>query len=83
MIDRKQHNRQMRRMHRDIFSSLDAIHQDNLTIESCGKVGYESKEDAYGTAVIRLKSRTADQNYLRAYECPRCGYFHLTHKERL
>lgn len=42
---------------------------------SCGKMRYRDKEEAVDRAHLRAGS---DKIYLRVYECPDCGGWHMT-----
>ena len=39
------------------------------------------KREAEGARNHRLKSRHKRPDHLRIYSCPRCGWWHLTHKQ--
>lgn len=67
MFDRKQYERQVRKMRKN----KGLYHRPK---GACGKVQYSTKIEALGVA----GTRTKDAGYLRAYECPTCGEYHLT-----
>jgi len=43
----------------------------------CGKNNYDSEDKARRVAVTAFMR---DGTRLRVYQCPDCGYWHLTHK---
>lgn len=51
---------------------------------SCDKYPYRSKRDAVTAMNARTTGRRRIRRhrpaYLRIYECPLCGYWHLTHQ---
>lgn len=53
---------------------------------NCGKRGYETKKDALTVRNLRTRGRGrrgkrhGRPEFLRAYCCPDCGLWHLTHK---
>lgn len=51
---------------------------------SCEKKPYRCKKDAVTAANYRTRGRIGMRHnrptFLRAYDCPDCGYWHLTHK---
>lgn len=50
---------------------------------SCSKFPYRSKKDAQTALNARTRGRKRYRHnrpdFLRAYPCPSCGYWHLTH----
>ena len=46
----------------------------------CNKIKYDSKSDAMKEArqFSTNRARGVGARHLRAYECHRCGYYHLT-----
>lgn len=51
-------------------------------IRPCTKVRYPNKKEALTARNQRLHSRRRHNkpDFLRAYDCPHCGFWHLTHK---
>lgn len=74
MFDRKQYVREMRKLR----GRPTRHHRAKST---CGKVRYDSKEEAVGVAVTRLKSSDNSPALLRPYQCPDCQEWHLTSKK--
>ena len=54
-------------------------------MSTCGKKGY-TKKDAQTARNLRTKGRQEIRRhrpkFLRAYECPNCGWWHLTHQRK-
>lgn len=50
---------------------------------NCGKFPYPTKKDALTQVNIRTKGRAKKRHgrpeYLRAYHCPDCNHWHITH----
>lgn len=45
------------------------------------KKRYQTKSDAMRIATIRLQDKNNPPDFLRAYRCPVCKGYHLTHRE--
>ena len=78
MFDRKQYEREQRKIARATKVRGKLNHRAK---SGCGKVAYDTRDEAMHVAVTRLMVSSRDQTYLRAYLCPRCEYYHLTHQE--
>ena len=76
MFDRKQYEREMRRVNKRQPKNHREANAD------CGKVPYSTREEALGVAATRLRPNCSNRKYLRVYQCPTCSEFHLTHKEK-
>lgn len=48
---------------------------------SCGKKCYKTKTQALLVGIRRLKDRTCNTSYLRAYYCQWCQAWHLTKQQ--
>lgn len=48
----------------------------------CGKRRYDTREDALETAAHRVGTRGTRTRFLRIYQCPACGGWHLTKKPK-
>lgn len=51
-----------------------------MTPTPCRKHHYRTEGNALAAASRML--RTSSRRFLRVYECPRCGSWHLTHQWR-
>lgn len=47
--------------------------------DTCGKIKYKSKADAYNTA---KRSKKHEKSEMRVYLCPFCKCWHLSHSNR-
>lgn len=50
---------------------------------TCSKSSYPTKKAARTALNKRMRSRRNRPDHLRAYWCPKCGQWHLTHKTHL